>query len=81
MAPEVMCRKDHSFTAEYFALGVIAYKFILRKRPYQGKDRKEIKYNMLAKKAQVRIDELPYKWSPHALDFINKVEYVLCSCC
>lgn len=25
MAPEVMCRKDHSFTVDYFALGVIAY--------------------------------------------------------
>jgi len=28
---------------------------------------------MLAKQAQVRIDELPYKWSPHAIDFTNKV--------
>lgn len=36
---------------------------------------------MLAKQAQVRIDELPYKWSPHAIDFINKVENCLCSCC
>lgn len=28
---------------------------------------------MLAKQAQIRIDELPFKWSPHAIDFINKV--------
>jgi hypothetical protein len=46
---------------------------MLGRRPYVGKDRKEIKENMLAKQAQVRIDELPYKWSPNAIDFINKV--------
>jgi serine/threonine protein kinase len=80
MAPEVMCRKDHSFSVDYFALGVIAYEFMLGKRPYLGKDRKEIKDNMLAKQAQVRIDELPYKWSPHAIDFINKVRIDICSC-
>jgi serine/threonine protein kinase len=25
MAPEVMCRKNHSYTADYFAVGVMAY--------------------------------------------------------
>lgn len=52
---------------------------MLGKRPYLGKDRKEIKENMLSRQAQVRIDELPYKWSPHAIDFINKVLAVLFS--
>ena len=56
MAPEVMCRKDHSFTVDYFAVGVIAYEFMLGKRPYLGRDRREIKENMLAKQAAARID-------------------------
>lgn len=34
---------------------------------------------MLSKQAQVRIDELPYKWSPNAIDFINRVTNVLFS--
>lgn len=75
MAPEVMSRKEHSYAVDYFALGVIAYEFMLGRRPYLGKDRKEIKENMLSKQAQVRIDELPYKWSPHAIDFINRVQH------
>ena len=29
MAPEVMCRQNHSFAVDYFALGVIAYEFML----------------------------------------------------
>jgi serine/threonine protein kinase len=81
MAPEVMNRKEHSFGVDYFALGVIAYEFMLGRRPYLGKDRKEIKENMLSKQAQVRIDELPYKWSPHAIDFINRVLPFSFSCC
>lgn len=81
MAPEVMNRKEHSYGVDYFALGVIAYEFMLGRRPYLGKDRKEIKENMLSKQAQVRIDELPYKWSPHAIDFINRVLPFPFSCC
>jgi len=40
MAPEVMCRKDHSFATDYFALGVMGYEFMLGRRPYLGKDRR-----------------------------------------
>jgi serine/threonine protein kinase len=76
MAPEVMNRKEHSYAVDYFAIGVMGYEFMLGRRPYLGKDRKEIKENMLSKQAQVRIDELPYKWSPHAIDFINKVQHL-----
>jgi len=43
MAPEVMQRKSHSYTADYFALGVITYELMLGKRPYLGANRKEIK--------------------------------------
>jgi len=28
-APEVMCRQNHGFGVDYFALGVIAYEFML----------------------------------------------------
>lgn len=31
MAPEVMCRKNHSFSVDYFALGVVGYEFMLGK--------------------------------------------------
>lgn len=29
LAPEVMCRQNHSFAVDYFAVGVIAYEFML----------------------------------------------------
>jgi len=40
MAPEVMLRKAHSYTVDYFALGVIAFELMMGKRPYQGANRK-----------------------------------------
>ena len=35
---------------------------------------------MLSRQANVKVDQLPYKWSPYSIDFINKVYYILCSC-
>jgi hypothetical protein len=75
-----MSRKDHSFTADYFAVGVIGYEFMLGRRPYVGRDRKEIREHMLSKQVQIRIDELPFKWSPNVLDFVNRVLPITCSC-
>lgn len=33
MAPEVICRKDHSFPCDFFALGVICYEMMLGRVP------------------------------------------------
>lgn len=35
MSPEVICKQNHSFEADYFALGVIAYELMLRKVTYR----------------------------------------------
>lgn len=43
MAPEIMCRQNHGVAVDYFAVGVIAYEFMIGKRPYVGKNRKEIR--------------------------------------
>lgn len=43
MAPEVMCRSNHSFCADYFAVGVICFELMMGYRPYQGSTRKAIR--------------------------------------
>ena len=43
MAPEVMCRLNHSYSVDHFALGVMVYEFMLGRRPYNGKSRNEIR--------------------------------------
>ena len=73
MAPEVMNRQTHTYAVDFFALGVIAFELMLAKRPYMGANRKEIKEAMLSRQAGVRVDQLPFRWSPHVIDFINRV--------
>ena len=50
MCPEIMYGKNHSFPADYFSIGVIGYEFMMGKRPYKGRGRKEIKEQMIMKK-------------------------------
>ena len=49
MAPEVMCRQNHTTSVDYFAVGVMAYECMYGRRPYVGKSRKEIRDHILSK--------------------------------
>mgnify|MGYP002862027759 CR=1 FL=1 len=71
MAPEVMKAKNHSFPVDFFAIGVIGYEFMLGKRPYYGKNRKEIKDQMLSTPAVIKEENIAHGWSSDSADFIN----------
>ena len=71
MAPEVMKAKNHSFPVDFFAIGVIGYEFMLGRRPYYGKNRKEIKEQMLSKAAVIKEENIAHGWSSDSADFIN----------
>ena len=44
---------------------------MLGKRPYCGKNRKEIKEQMLSKQAKITEDNIAHGWSSESMDFIN----------
>ncbi|CAD8060562.1 unnamed protein product [Paramecium sonneborni] len=71
MAPEVLCRMEHSYSVDYYALGVILYEILIGKRPYNGKNRQEIRDQILAKQAFIK--EGTPNISNKAIDFINKL--------
>ena len=73
MAPEVMCAQNHTIAVDYFALGVMGYEFMKGKRPYLGKNRKEIKDRILASQVQVKKDMIPPGWGMESADFINRL--------
>lgn len=72
-APEVMCRQNHTIAVDYFALGVIAYEFMLGRRPYSGRSRQEIRDQILTRQVQIKRSEVPDDWSIEAADFVNKL--------
>ena len=73
MSPEVINSGNHSFPVDFFAIGVIGYEFMKGIRPYIGRNRKEIKEQMIAKQAKINLDELNSSWSFESADFINKL--------
>ena len=74
MAPEAITNKRQEFSVDYFALGVIVYELMLGERPYQGKNRKEIKEQMMNLEIKLDKDDLPEEWKDeNIIDFINKL--------
>jgi len=71
MAPEVLLAQNHSFPVDFFAIGVMGYEFMLGQRPYLGKNRKEIKHQVLRRQAKIEPDDIPNGWSTESVDFIN----------
>lgn len=74
MAPEVMKMQNHGPPSDYFALGVIAAELMTGKRPYRGKNSKQILDEMLKPQVEYQMTE-GVSWSdypPEALDFINQ---------
>ena len=72
IAPEVLLKQGYSFTADYFAVGIILYELMLISRPYFG-NRKEVQKQFKKNEVQVTPDEIPEGWSPEAGDLINKL--------
>ena len=76
MAPEVLCALNHSFPVDFFALGVIIFEFMNGYRPYLGRNRKEIKEEVLSKQIHVHRKQLfENGWSFESGDLINKLLY------
>ena len=73
MSPEVIVGHNHNQVVDYFALGVLTYEFMMGKRPYTGKNRREIKEKIIATQFIIENEKIPKDWSNDAADFINKL--------
>jgi len=73
MSPEVMNAENHTFTADFFAIGVIGFEFLMGYRPYNGKNRQEIKEKIFSEQVIITPEQKKNGWSDDVLDFINKL--------
>ena len=64
---------NHGFAVDYFELGVIGYEFKKGVRPYNGKNRKEIKEKIFNKEVKNIKDEIPKGWNIESADYINRL--------
>jgi len=61
MAPEVVNRRGHDFTADWWSYGVLMYEMLTGRLPFQGEDRKETMNQILKAKLS-----MPHYLSPEA---------------
>lgn len=73
IAPEVLCRQNHGFVVDYYALGVIVYELMMKKIPFRKGSREEMREDVLGKPFIIKKWEIPEDWSHEAVDFITKV--------
>lgn len=71
MSPEVLCSLKHSYSCDYYALGIIGYEFMYFRRPFNGRSRKEVRDEVLAKQPQITPQNIKSGWSLEYADFIN----------
>ena len=73
MSPETIFNQEHSYPSDFFSLGVICYEMMMKRRPYLGRNRQEIKEKMENEFVQIKESEIPKGWSTDFADFINKL--------
>jgi serine/threonine protein kinase len=73
MAPEVLNKQCHTYCADYFAVGVIAYELLIGRRPYYGKNRVELREMITCKQVEIRKKDISVDCSIELMDFINKL--------
>ena len=73
IAPEVLNQRNHTYSIDYYAIGIITYEMTYGHRPYIGRTKEEIKKLVRTQQAHIDYDELPNGYQDEAADFINQL--------
>lgn len=72
MSPESICIKSSTPVSDFYSLGVILFECLTGKRPYLGRNRKEIIKSILVKQVKLKNEDFP-QLSSQGIDFINSL--------
>ena len=73
ISPEVLSNKPQTFSSDYFSVGVICYELLFHKKPFRGKNKKEVAEKILYKDIRLTKKDIPEKNSLIFGDIINKL--------
>ena len=73
ISPEVLLNKPQTFCSDFFSVGVLCYELVYNKKPFKGKNKKEITEKILYKDIRLTKKDIPENFSLIIGDFINKL--------
>lgn len=76
MAPEIMFQKSHTYNSDLYAVGVMLYELIMKKRPYPNKSRSELRDLISRNEAKITPFEAKHNdidFSEECIDLVNKL--------
>ena len=73
ISPEVLLNKPQTFSSDFFSVGVICYELLLHKKPFKGKNKKELAEKILYRDIRLTKKDIPDNYSVMMGDFINKL--------
>ena len=73
ISPEVLLNKPQTFCSDFFSVGVLCYELVYNKKPFKGKNKKEITEKILYKDIKLTKKDIPDNYSLIIGDFINKL--------
>ena len=73
MSPEVINSQPHGFSSDFWALGVIIFELMFKRRPYKGIYRKEYKEELSTKMIYLNPGEQAKGWSDDVTDLLNNL--------
>lgn len=71
LAPEMVKKKGHGKTVDWYLLGVIFYEMLTGLPPYYADDKEELFQNILSN--EFAIDHKKYELSPMCVDLLKKL--------
>jgi len=72
MAPEVLFKQDYSYESDFYALGVMIHELAVGKRPYEGKNRTEIRDELIKRDINLSGKDFSEE-NAYLADLINKL--------
>ena len=73
ISPEILLNKPQTFSSDFFSVGVICYELLFHKKPFKGKNKKEIAEKILYRDIKLTKKNIPENYSLIMGDFINKL--------
>lgn len=73
IAPEILKEQNHTYTCDYYSLGIVCYELMYGYRPYGSSRRKEIMEEIETVKISLNKDTIPKDWSLECADFVQQL--------